>query len=137
MFLFCYLFVSYWLQAARLLDLGVAASAQDVDFLMVAAMGVPPMHGLLLWADRLGLNVVVERLSFYHSTMGAEELKPAAYLERLASGGDRFFPEAVPRGLPQGAKNVSKWSPGGFTSADVAVVASVTAGLGLLIQSKL
>jgi 3-hydroxyacyl-CoA dehydrogenase len=79
---------------ARLLETGVAASAADIDLVMVHGYGFPrhrggPMH----WAERQGLVSIRDRLRALAAEEG-ERLAPARLIETLAAEG-RIWPAAA------------------------------------------
>ena len=82
-------------EAARLLEDGIVAAAEDVDLAMIMGTGFPPFRGgLLRFADTLhprGLLDGVKELQDAHG----DRYGPAPLIERLAAD-DRGFYEAFP-----------------------------------------
>lgn len=84
------LFLPMLLEATRVLEEGVAASARDVDLAMIFGTGFPPFRGgLLFWADQLGAAAILEKLKPYES-LGAR-LQPTALLQRNARTKSKFY----------------------------------------------
>jgi 3-hydroxyacyl-CoA dehydrogenase / enoyl-CoA hydratase / 3-hydroxybutyryl-CoA epimerase len=78
-------------EAARILDDGIARSPGDVDLAMITGTGFPPFRGgLLRYADRIGLDTVVEKLSALEAVHG-ERFTPAPFLRRKAEDGAGFY----------------------------------------------
>ena len=74
-------------EATLALEEGVVRSADDVDLAMVTGTGFPPFRGgLLRWADREGLERIVERLEAFRSDHG-ERFAPSPRLRELAESG--------------------------------------------------
>jgi len=64
-------------EAARCLEEGVVASAEDIDTGMVFGTGFPPfLGGLCLWADRIGMEALATALESMASRYG-ERFTPA------------------------------------------------------------
>lgn len=77
-------------EACRILDEGVVKTPAEVDLGMILGTGFPPFRGgLLLHADTLGIPRVVERLRFFHDTVGPR-FAPAPRLLKMAERGERF-----------------------------------------------
>ncbi len=84
-------------EASRCLEEGVVASASEVDVAMIMGTGFPPFRGgLLAYADSLGIEEVVKRLSVYHARFGAR-YEPAPALLARAEHRQRFYGSAVPQ----------------------------------------
>jgi 3-hydroxyacyl-CoA dehydrogenase / enoyl-CoA hydratase / 3-hydroxybutyryl-CoA epimerase len=78
-------------EAARILEDGIARSPGDVDLAMITGTGFPPFRGgLLRFADRLGLELVADRLSELEGVHGAR-FTPAPLLRRKADAGAGFY----------------------------------------------
>jgi 3-hydroxyacyl-CoA dehydrogenase / enoyl-CoA hydratase / 3-hydroxybutyryl-CoA epimerase len=78
-------------EAARILEEGVARSAGDVDLAMITGTGFPPFRGgLLRYADRLGPEIVMDRLAEFERTYGAR-FTPASLLRQKAEAGQGFY----------------------------------------------
>ena len=77
-------------EGARVLEAGVAARASDIDVIYVNGYGFPSWRGgPMFYADRVGLPVVLERVSAFHREHG-ERWRPAPLLESLARSGRTF-----------------------------------------------
>jgi 3-hydroxyacyl-CoA dehydrogenase/enoyl-CoA hydratase/3-hydroxybutyryl-CoA epimerase len=77
-------------EAARCLEEGVVASADEVDVGMIFGTGFPPFRGgLLRYADSLGARVVVEKLKQFQATHGIR-FEPSQALVRRAQNDERF-----------------------------------------------
>ena len=77
-------------EAARCLEEGVVASADDVDFGMLHGTGwAPERGGLLRHADRLGAAAVVARLETFANTVGPY-FGPCELLVKMAAGNRQF-----------------------------------------------
>jgi 3-hydroxyacyl-CoA dehydrogenase / enoyl-CoA hydratase / 3-hydroxybutyryl-CoA epimerase len=78
-------------EAARILDEGIARSPGDVDLAMITGTGFPPFRGgLLRYADRLGADIVVDRLAQFERAHGAR-FTPAPLLRAKADSGTGFY----------------------------------------------
>jgi 3-hydroxyacyl-CoA dehydrogenase/enoyl-CoA hydratase/3-hydroxybutyryl-CoA epimerase len=85
-------------EAARILDDGIATSAQDVDLSMIMGTGFPPFRGgLLRFADTLHSRGVLDRMETLHGKLGVR-FEPAPSLVRLAEN-DRSFYSGYPGSL--------------------------------------
>ncbi len=74
-------------EAAFCLEDGVA-SPSDIDLAMLAGTGFPPMTGgLLRYADAVGIDVIVQRLRSFESTLGPR-FKACGLLERKVKAGE-------------------------------------------------
>ena len=77
-------------EGARALDLGLALRASDIDTIYVNGYGFPAWRGgPMFYADRVGLDRIVDRVSAFHRDFGAR-WTPAPLLERLAREGGTF-----------------------------------------------
>jgi 3-hydroxyacyl-CoA dehydrogenase/enoyl-CoA hydratase/3-hydroxybutyryl-CoA epimerase len=82
-------------EAARVLDDGVAATAEDVDLAMIMGTGFPPFRGgLLRFADTLHPRALLDSVRAQRAAHG-ERFAPAPVIERLAAE-DRTFYAAFP-----------------------------------------
>jgi 3-hydroxyacyl-CoA dehydrogenase len=78
-------------EGARILEEGIAARPGDIDVIWVYGYGWPIWRGgPMYYADRLGLDVVRDRLRHYAERAGDDTLRPAALVERLAAAGQGF-----------------------------------------------
>jgi 3-hydroxyacyl-CoA dehydrogenase/enoyl-CoA hydratase/3-hydroxybutyryl-CoA epimerase len=85
-----------WLQmlneTARTWEEGILRDPDAIDIGVVFGFGFPPFRGgILMEADRIGLDVVVARLAGYAARYG-ERLAPAPLLREMAARGERFHP---------------------------------------------
>jgi 3-hydroxyacyl-CoA dehydrogenase len=78
-------------EGARILDEGIASRPGDIDVIWVYGYGWPVWRGgPMLYADRLGLAHVHDRLAFYADRSRDQSLRPAPLLARLAAEGQGF-----------------------------------------------
>jgi 3-hydroxyacyl-CoA dehydrogenase / enoyl-CoA hydratase / 3-hydroxybutyryl-CoA epimerase len=78
-------------EAARILQEGIARSPGDVDLAMITGTGFPPFRGgLLRYADRLGPQIVVDRLAEFERAHGSR-FTPAPLLREMAETGRGFY----------------------------------------------
>jgi 3-hydroxyacyl-CoA dehydrogenase/enoyl-CoA hydratase/3-hydroxybutyryl-CoA epimerase/3-hydroxyacyl-CoA dehydrogenase/enoyl-CoA hydratase/3-hydroxybutyryl-CoA epimerase/enoyl-CoA isomerase len=78
------------LEATRLLDAGLVASAADIDLALVLGIGFPPFRGgLCYWADTLGAAAIVERLGPLRAL--GQRFEPTPLLLRLARDNRGFY----------------------------------------------
>ncbi len=85
-------------EAARVLEEGVVAAPEDVDFGMIMGTGWAPFRGgPLRYADSRGLSEIVRRLEQLAATAG-RHFQPAALLRERAAGNAGFYAprETVP-----------------------------------------
>jgi 3-hydroxyacyl-CoA dehydrogenase/enoyl-CoA hydratase/3-hydroxybutyryl-CoA epimerase len=85
-----------WLQmlneVARTMEEGIVRDPDAVDIGVVFGFGFPPFRGGILHeADRVGLELVVERLDGFAARYG-KRLEPAPLLREMASRGETFHP---------------------------------------------
>jgi 3-hydroxyacyl-CoA dehydrogenase/enoyl-CoA hydratase/3-hydroxybutyryl-CoA epimerase len=83
-----------WLQmlneVARTLEDGIVENPADVDVGVIFGLGFPPFRGgILRWADRFGLDRVVERMRHYADRQGGR-FEPADLLVEAAREGRRL-----------------------------------------------
>jgi 3-hydroxyacyl-CoA dehydrogenase/enoyl-CoA hydratase/3-hydroxybutyryl-CoA epimerase len=83
-----------WLQmlneVARTMEEGILTDPDAVDIGVIFGFGFPPFRGgILREADRIGLDLVVERLEAYARRHG-KRLEPAPLLRQMAARGERF-----------------------------------------------
>jgi len=77
-------------EAARALQEGIVASAQELDLALILGIGFPPFRGgLLRWADSRGIGVIHETLEGFARRHG-ERFSPAPLLVTLTSEGKGF-----------------------------------------------
>jgi len=77
-------------EGARVLEEGFATRASDIDVVYVNGYGFPSWRGgPMFYADRVGLQEVLERISQFHREHG-ERWTPAPLLVRLAGEGKTF-----------------------------------------------
>jgi 3-hydroxyacyl-CoA dehydrogenase / enoyl-CoA hydratase / 3-hydroxybutyryl-CoA epimerase len=78
-------------EAARILEEGIARSPGDVDLAMITGTGFPPFRGgLLRYADRLGAEIVVDRLAEFERLHGPR-FAPSPLLRSKADTGQAFY----------------------------------------------
>jgi len=65
------------------------ASAQDVDLAMTKGVNYP--KGLLVWADELGLDWVLDKLNALFDEYGEDRYRPNALLKRMVKNGQKFY----------------------------------------------
>jgi 3-hydroxyacyl-CoA dehydrogenase len=78
-------------EGAKILDEGIAVRASDIDVVYVYGYGWPvyrggPMH----YANKLGLDKVLEKLRHYQKQSGDDFWAPSPYLVKLAEAGGQF-----------------------------------------------
>jgi len=82
-------------EAARILEDGIVAAAQDVDLAMIMGTGFPPFRGgLLRFADTLHPRGLLDTTRELHEAHG-DRFQPSPVVEQLAAD-DRTFYEAFP-----------------------------------------
>jgi len=78
-------------EGARILDEGIATRPGDIDVIWVYGYGWPVWRGgPMYYADRLGLDHIRDRLTFYADRSRDETLRPAPLIRRLAAEGRGF-----------------------------------------------
>ena len=65
------------------------ASIEDVELAMTKGVNYP--KGLLRWADELGLDKVLKRLSAMYDEYGEDRYRPSPLMRRMAKEGKKFF----------------------------------------------
>ena len=83
-----------WLQmlneVARTMEEGIVRDPDVVDIGVIFGLGFPPFRGgILREADRIGLDLIVQRLDAYAAKHG-KRLQPAPLLREMAARGERF-----------------------------------------------
>ncbi len=75
-------------EGCKILDEGIAIRASDIDVVWINGYGWPVYTGgPMFWADTLGLEAVVEKITGYHERLGGEHWAPAArWAQQLAAG---------------------------------------------------
>ncbi|MDA0759054.1 MAG: 3-hydroxyacyl-CoA dehydrogenase NAD-binding domain-containing protein [Proteobacteria bacterium] len=78
-------------EGAKILDEGIAVRASDIDVVYVYGYGWPvyrggPMH----YANKLGLDKVLEKLRHYQKQSGDDFWAPSPYLVKLTEAGGQF-----------------------------------------------
>jgi 3-hydroxyacyl-CoA dehydrogenase/enoyl-CoA hydratase/3-hydroxybutyryl-CoA epimerase len=77
-------------EAARCVEEGIVAGAEQVDLAMIFGAGFPPYRGgVLRHADSVGLERIASRLAVYHAEKGAR-FEPCALLVAKAAAGETF-----------------------------------------------
>jgi 3-hydroxyacyl-CoA dehydrogenase len=78
-------------EGAKLLQEGIAARSLDIDLIWIHGYGFPRYRGgPMFWADSIGLQEVLSRLTYYRDTFDSEWLEPAPLLVDLAKAGKGF-----------------------------------------------
>lgn len=78
------------LEATRILEDGIAASAEDIDLALIYGIGFPPFRGgLFFWADQQGAAAIVEKLNQYEQ-LGAR-YEPTPLLLKYAKSNKKFY----------------------------------------------
>ena len=78
-------------EGARVLEEGFAARAGDIDTIYVYGFGFPrDRGGPMFYADTIGLDVVLSRVSEYRARFG-DYWEPAPLLKRLVAEGRGFY----------------------------------------------
>jgi 3-hydroxybutyryl-CoA dehydrogenase len=75
-------------EAAEALHLGIG-TAIDLDLAMTKGVNYP--KGLLAWADEIGIEQVLEKLSALYDEYGEDRYRPSVLLKRMAKSGKTFF----------------------------------------------
>ena len=83
-----------WLQmlneVARTIEERIVTDPDVIDIGVIFGLGFPPFRGgILREADRVGLDVIVQRLDAYAAKHG-KRLQPAPLLREMAARGERF-----------------------------------------------
>jgi 3-hydroxybutyryl-CoA dehydrogenase len=65
------------------------ASVKDVDLAMTKGVNYP--KGLLMWADELGLDWVLAKLTELFNEYGEDRYRPNALLKRMVKTGNKFY----------------------------------------------
>lgn len=78
-------------EAARCLDEGIAACADDIDIGMIFGTGFPPFRGgLMRYADHVGIPTVTATLDEFARTYG-NRFEPCPRLRAMSLGNKTFF----------------------------------------------
>jgi 3-hydroxyacyl-CoA dehydrogenase len=78
-------------EGARILEEGIALRAVDIDVVYLNGYGFPVWRGgPMFYADTVGLNRVLERITEFGRVHGSELWEPAPLLRELAAKGGRF-----------------------------------------------
>ena len=86
------LFLPMLVEASRTLSEGIVRDPGDVDMGLILGIGFPPFRGgILRWADSLGLDEVVKKLSKYES-LGLR-FQPTEQMKKLAAEKKGFYRE--------------------------------------------
>lgn len=102
----------------------MAQDAQDIDFLLIVALGFPPAYGgILAWGDKYGLKRAVSRLGELGRLLRiTAPFEPSALLVATANAGRKLRPDIAVAELPRGVASVSSWVPARPGVAEAAVV---------------
>ncbi|MGI9596374.1 MAG: 3-hydroxyacyl-CoA dehydrogenase NAD-binding domain-containing protein [Acidimicrobiales bacterium] len=75
-------------EGAKILDEGIAIRASDIDVVWINGYGWPVYTGgPMFWADTMGIDVVVEKINAYHSSLGGDHWAPAELWSTLTADG--------------------------------------------------
>src|SRR5690554_1488275 len=78
-------------EGAKILEEGIADRSLDIDVVWIYGYGFPAYRGgPMFWADQIGLDKILAAVKKYHDTIGGDQWKPAALLEKLVAEGKRF-----------------------------------------------
>ncbi|MBE01708.1 MAG: 3-hydroxyacyl-CoA dehydrogenase, partial [Euryarchaeota archaeon] len=78
-------------EGAKILEEGIADRSLDIDIVWIYGYGFPAYRGgPMFWADQLGLDTILKAVKTYQDTVGGEQWKPAALLEKLVAEGKKF-----------------------------------------------
>jgi 3-hydroxyacyl-CoA dehydrogenase len=78
-------------EGARLLDQGITQRASDIDVIWINGYGFPRWRGgPMYYADRCGLQAVVDALKRYYPSPIFDYQQPAPTLVRMAQAGEEF-----------------------------------------------
>jgi 3-hydroxyacyl-CoA dehydrogenase len=78
-------------EAAKILEEGIAMRASDIDVTYVYGYSFPVYRGgPMFWADRMGLDKVLEAIKGFHAAGHGNVWQPAPLIERLATEGGSF-----------------------------------------------
>jgi 3-hydroxyacyl-CoA dehydrogenase/enoyl-CoA hydratase/3-hydroxybutyryl-CoA epimerase len=78
-------------EGARVLEDGIVATAGEIDLAMITGTGFPPFRGgLLRWADRLGMQRVLQRLEALQHAHGPR-FTPAPLIRARSAAGASFY----------------------------------------------
>jgi 3-hydroxyacyl-CoA dehydrogenase/enoyl-CoA hydratase/3-hydroxybutyryl-CoA epimerase len=79
-------------EASLILDEGLVSGPQDIDLSLIFGIGFPPFRGgLLRYADREGLDKIVDAMEGFARSVSSVRYKPSGYLEKLVSEGRKFY----------------------------------------------
>ena len=78
-------------EGAKILEEGVASRSLDIDVVWICGYGFPSYRGgPMFWADQVGLDSILSTVKNFHGSLGGDQWKPAALLEKLVSEGKKF-----------------------------------------------
>jgi len=78
-------------EGAKILEEGIADRSLDIDITWIYGYGFPAYRGgPMFWADQTGLDTILTQVKHFHGTVGGEQWKPSALLEKLAADGRDF-----------------------------------------------
>ena len=76
-------------EGAKILDEGIAIRASDIDVVWINGYGWPMYRGgPMFWADTVGLDEVVAKISDYHERLGGDHWKLSPRLSALVAAGE-------------------------------------------------
>lgn len=78
-------------EGAKIIDEGVVKGPLDIDIIGVYGCGFPAYRGgPLFWADRVGLDKVLEAVKKYHEDVGGRQWEASPLLKRLVAQSKNF-----------------------------------------------
>jgi len=78
------------IEAARCLEEGVAASAEEIDMALILGIGLPRhLGGALVYADWLGMDELLQQCSRY-ATLGGL-YRPTPRMREMAAQGKGYY----------------------------------------------
>ncbi len=87
------------LEATRVVEEGIAADVRDVDLALILGIGFPPHHGgLFHWADTLGADNILERLTPLERL--GKRFEPTPLLKQVAETKQAFYELNHAKGPP-------------------------------------
>ncbi|MBP9854135.1 MAG: enoyl-CoA hydratase/isomerase family protein [Candidatus Omnitrophica bacterium] len=79
-------------EAALCLQEGVVPEADAIDVGMIFGTGFPPFRGgLLRYADKIGISVIVDEMNMFKDQYKADRFTPCRYLLELKQKGSSFY----------------------------------------------
>ncbi|MEE2743008.1 MAG: 3-hydroxyacyl-CoA dehydrogenase NAD-binding domain-containing protein, partial [Bdellovibrionota bacterium] len=79
-------------EAANILEEGLVDHASTIDLALIFGIGFPPFRGgLLRYADKEGLERILEALEGFAKTVDEKRYGPSNYLKKLVEGKKKFY----------------------------------------------